>query len=69
MIGEPGVNALSLTSNVVGFAPGGSADILAYEEAAPAAVLNRARADAARIPLQTGDPAPEGKGLVVVLRF
>jgi uroporphyrin-III C-methyltransferase/precorrin-2 dehydrogenase/sirohydrochlorin ferrochelatase len=47
----------------------GSADILAYEEAAPAAVLDRARADAARIPLQTGDPAPEGKGLVVVLRF
>lgn len=46
----------------------GSADVLAHEQGVPAAVLDRARADAARIVLQAGEPAPAASGLVVVLR-
>lgn len=47
----------------------GSADVLAHEDGVPAAVLDRARADAARVVLAAGAPAPEAAGLVVVLRF
>jgi len=47
----------------------GSADVLAYEEAAPATVLDRARADAVRLVLAPGDMVPVHDGLVVVLRL
>lgn len=46
----------------------GSADLLAFEESVPAAILDRARADAARIAIAPGEAAPGGSGLVVVLR-
>lgn len=46
----------------------GSADLLAYEPGVPAAVLDRARADAARVALAVGEAAPDAAGLVVVLR-
>jgi uroporphyrin-III C-methyltransferase/precorrin-2 dehydrogenase/sirohydrochlorin ferrochelatase len=46
----------------------GSADMLAHESGVPAAVLDRARADAARVELQSGGPAPVAPGLIVVLR-
>ena len=46
----------------------GSADLLAHEVGVPPAVLNRARADAARVVLQPGEAAPAVSGLVVVLR-
>lgn len=46
----------------------GSADLLAYEPAVPAAVLDRARLDARRQVIAPGGVAPESPGLVVVLR-
>jgi len=46
----------------------GSADVLAYEAAVPAVVLDRARADAARMELETGEMPSAGQGLTVVLR-
>jgi uroporphyrin-III C-methyltransferase/precorrin-2 dehydrogenase/sirohydrochlorin ferrochelatase len=46
----------------------GSADVLAHEAAAPAAVLDRARADAVRVELEPGGAAPNASGLVIVLR-
>ena len=46
----------------------GSADVLASEPAVPALVIDRARADAARIAIGTGDAVPEAAGLVIVLR-
>lgn len=46
----------------------GSADILFHEPDVPAAILDRARADAARVAIGRGEAAPEASGLVVVLR-
>lgn len=46
----------------------GSADVLAHEASVPSAVLDRARADAARVMLAFGEPASGHRGLVVVLR-
>jgi uroporphyrin-III C-methyltransferase/precorrin-2 dehydrogenase/sirohydrochlorin ferrochelatase len=46
----------------------GSADVLAHDPGVPAAVLDRSRADAARVALARGEPAPAPGGLVVVLR-
>jgi uroporphyrin-III C-methyltransferase/precorrin-2 dehydrogenase/sirohydrochlorin ferrochelatase len=46
----------------------GSADVLAHEEGVPAEVLDRARADAARVRLALGEAAPSRSGLIVVLR-
>jgi uroporphyrin-III C-methyltransferase / precorrin-2 dehydrogenase / sirohydrochlorin ferrochelatase len=46
----------------------GSADVIAHEAGIAPAVLDRARADAARLVLADGEAAPEGDGLVVVLR-
>lgn len=46
----------------------GSADMLAHEPDVPAAVLERARADAARRVVRNGQPVAVGQGLVVVLR-
>lgn len=45
----------------------GSADLLAYEAQVPAAILDRARADAVRQELQPGE-VPQATGMVVVLR-
>lgn len=47
----------------------GSADLLAHEADVPEAILLRARADAARLVLAPRQPAPEGQGLVVALRY
>lgn len=46
----------------------GSADVLAFEPSIPATLLDRARADAARVPLSEGEAPPAAGGLVVVLR-
>jgi uroporphyrin-III C-methyltransferase / precorrin-2 dehydrogenase / sirohydrochlorin ferrochelatase len=46
----------------------GSADVLAHEPAVPPAILNRARADAARVLIGPGEAAPVGRGLIVILR-
>jgi uroporphyrin-III C-methyltransferase/precorrin-2 dehydrogenase/sirohydrochlorin ferrochelatase len=46
----------------------GSADVLAHEGGVPEAVLERARADAARVVLSAGEAPPERSGLVVILR-
>lgn len=46
----------------------GSADLIAHEPGVPAAVLDRARADSARLAIATGAPAPLAEGLVVTLR-
>jgi len=46
----------------------GSADVLVHEHGVPGAILERARADAARIAIGRGEDAPEAGGLVVVLR-
>ena len=46
----------------------GSADLLAHEAGVPARVLNRARADAVRLELAPGEPAPQAPGLTVILR-
>lgn len=46
----------------------GSADMLAHEAGVPASVLDRARADAARVALAVGEAPPAHGGLIVVLR-
>jgi uroporphyrin-III C-methyltransferase/precorrin-2 dehydrogenase/sirohydrochlorin ferrochelatase len=46
----------------------GSADVIAHEPGVPAAILDRARADAARIGLAKGASFDSAQGLVVVLR-
>jgi len=46
----------------------GSADLIAHEPDVPAAVLDRARADAARVVLAAGEVLPDGGGMTVVLR-
>jgi uroporphyrin-III C-methyltransferase/precorrin-2 dehydrogenase/sirohydrochlorin ferrochelatase len=46
----------------------GSADVLAHEPGVSREVLDRARADAARVALARGEAAPGDGGLVVVLR-
>ena len=47
----------------------GSADLLAHEAGVPEVILNRARADAARLALAPGEAVPARNGLVVVLRL
>jgi len=47
----------------------GSADMIAHDEAVPAVILDRARADAVRVVLNKGGPVPEARGLTVILRF
>ncbi len=47
----------------------GSADLIAYEAGAPAAIIARARADAAQVELVPGAPPPAHPGLVVVIRL
>jgi uroporphyrin-III C-methyltransferase/precorrin-2 dehydrogenase/sirohydrochlorin ferrochelatase len=46
----------------------GSVDVLAHEPGVPDAVLDRARADAHRVPLGRGEVPPLRPGLVVILR-
>ena len=46
----------------------GSADMIAHEPGVPEAILDRARADAARAKLATGEGPPQVAGLVLVLR-
>jgi uroporphyrin-III C-methyltransferase / precorrin-2 dehydrogenase / sirohydrochlorin ferrochelatase len=46
----------------------GSADVLFHEPGVPAAVLDRARADAVRRQIAAGGAAPAGDGLTIVLR-
>ncbi|HVR91386.1 MAG TPA: NAD(P)-dependent oxidoreductase [Novosphingobium sp.] len=46
----------------------GSADLVAYEPGVPSAILDRARADAARLEIPLGAPAPAAPGLVVTIR-
>lgn len=47
----------------------GSADAIAHERNVPAAIIDRARADAARLVLEPEQAPPERAGLVVVLRI
>ncbi|MBV1691135.1 siroheme synthase [Novosphingobium sp. G106] len=47
----------------------GSADLLAHEAGVPEAVLERARADAARVVVVAGEAPPERQGLVIVIRI
>jgi uroporphyrin-III C-methyltransferase/precorrin-2 dehydrogenase/sirohydrochlorin ferrochelatase len=47
----------------------GSADVVAHEDGVPAVVLDRARADAARMTLGAGEAPAAHAGLVVVLRW
>lgn len=46
----------------------GSADVLAHEPGVAPAILDRARADAVRVPLASGEAPPDRPGLTVVLR-
>ncbi|MCK9543858.1 MAG: siroheme synthase [Novosphingobium sp.] len=46
----------------------GAADALAHEPGVPAQVLDRARADAVRLAIARGAPAPQRSGLLVVIR-
>jgi uroporphyrin-III C-methyltransferase/precorrin-2 dehydrogenase/sirohydrochlorin ferrochelatase len=46
----------------------GWADLIAHEPGVPPAILDRARADAARIAIAAGAPAPQAAGLVVTIR-
>lgn len=46
----------------------GSADLVAFEPGVPAAVLDRARADAARLELAVGETSPAHPGFVVTIR-
>lgn len=46
----------------------GSADVIAFEPGVPAQVLDRARADAARVELARGERPAPGEGLTIVLR-
>ena len=47
----------------------GSADLIAYETEVPRAVLDRARADAARVMVATGESPRTGEGLTILLRM
>lgn len=47
----------------------GSADVIAHEADAPAVILSRARADAARVVVGQSEQPPACDGLLVVLRF
>lgn len=47
----------------------GSADAIAHERNVPAAIIDRARADAVRLVLEPEQAPPERAGLVVVLRI
>lgn len=47
----------------------GAADLLAFEAGVPEAVLNRARADATRQLIASGQAAPDHAGITVTLRF
>lgn len=47
----------------------GSADRLAHDRSVPAAILDRARADAVRVALDDGEAPPDRPGLTVLLRF
>lgn len=46
----------------------GSADLVAFEPGVPAAILNRARADAEQCDLEAGAVAPDQPGLTVIIR-
>jgi len=46
----------------------GSADLIVHEPTVPAAILDRARADATRCEIAAGADAPSAEGCVVVLR-
>ena len=46
----------------------GSADPIAHERGVAVAVLDRARADAVRLPIAAGESAPGRPGLTIVLR-
>lgn len=46
----------------------GSADLLAHEADVPAGILNRARADAARLIVQSDEVVRPGGGLIILLR-
>lgn len=46
----------------------GAADLVAYEAGVASAILSRARADAGRLELARGAPAPLATGLTVVIR-
>ncbi|MGN6356908.1 MAG: siroheme synthase [Novosphingobium sp.] len=46
----------------------GSADLIVHEAGVPAAILDRARADASRIEIAVGGKPPLAEGLVVTLR-
>ncbi|MGH6787381.1 MAG: precorrin-2 dehydrogenase/sirohydrochlorin ferrochelatase family protein [Novosphingobium sp.] len=46
----------------------GEAGVVAYEPGVPAAVLNRARADAAQVAIAPGEAPPDHPGAVVVIR-
>jgi uroporphyrin-III C-methyltransferase/precorrin-2 dehydrogenase/sirohydrochlorin ferrochelatase len=47
----------------------GGADVIAHEADVPAVILDRARADATRVVLGTGETPPQIRGQIVVLRF
>lgn len=47
----------------------GEADRILHDRHVPAAILGRARADAARHPWQDGDPVPDTAGLTVILKI
>lgn len=47
----------------------GSADVVAHERNVPAAIIDRARADAVRLVLEPKQAPPERSGLIVVLRI
>lgn len=47
----------------------GSADLLAHEASVPSAILDRARADAARIVIGPGEAPKPSAGQVIVLRY
>ena len=46
----------------------GTADVIVHEPGVPDAILNRARADAVRVPISTGQPRPQTRGAVVIIR-
>lgn len=47
----------------------GGADVVAYEPGVPHAILDRARADAARTEIAAGAPTPLDRGVVVIVRM
>jgi uroporphyrin-III C-methyltransferase/precorrin-2 dehydrogenase/sirohydrochlorin ferrochelatase len=46
----------------------GTADVILFDPAIPSAILDRARADALRLPLSEGETAADERALVLVLR-